>query len=194
MAQLRKMSKNLRIVSIMNTNKSKKNCTHFMFLSQFDKVFMCFYLFNSWCLSMHKIVNWKILGAQMNSLLESVKSSSPQAHIASFGGRAVVVVRNPYKAILSYWNFFNTKSHTRSSTIISFDIVINITIIAIGLNRSQERYVLNVYFFLFYCCCSSFWKKWLSASVKKCSVRFGKFVRSLTFFLLLSIIFLNLIF
>jgi len=34
-------------------------------------------------------------------------------HISTFKGRAVVVVRNPYKAILSYWNFFNTKSHTR---------------------------------------------------------------------------------
>lgn len=32
--------------------------------------------------------------------------------IESFGGRAVIVVRNPYKAILSYWNFYNTKSHT----------------------------------------------------------------------------------
>ena len=30
----------------------------------------------------------------------------------TFEGRALLVVRNPYKAILSYWNFFNTKSHT----------------------------------------------------------------------------------
>ena len=116
---------------------------------------------------MHKKVNRKILDAQMNSLLESLQSSSPQAHIASFGGRGVVVVRNPYKAILSYWNFFNTKSHTRSNTIISFDIIINITIIAIRLNRSHERYVLDVYFFSFYCFSSSFWKKWFSASGKK---------------------------
>ena len=33
-------------------------------------------------------------------------------HIQTFQGRAVLVIRNPYKAILSYWNFFNTKSHT----------------------------------------------------------------------------------
>jgi len=33
-------------------------------------------------------------------------------HVSSFEGRAVLVIRNPYKAILSYWNFFNTKSHT----------------------------------------------------------------------------------
>jgi hypothetical protein len=32
--------------------------------------------------------------------------------VMTFQGRAVLVVRNPYKAILSYWNFFNTKSHT----------------------------------------------------------------------------------
>ena len=31
-----------------------------------------------------------------------------QDHIGAFKGRAVVLVRNPYKAILSYWNFFNT--------------------------------------------------------------------------------------
>ena len=26
-------------------------------------------------------------------------------HVSQFGGRGVLVVRNPYKAILSYWNF-----------------------------------------------------------------------------------------
>ena len=35
-----------------------------------------------------------------------------EEHVREFGGRAVVVVRNPYKAILSYWNYFNTQSHT----------------------------------------------------------------------------------
>ena len=35
--------------------------------------------------------------------------------VKGFGGRGVVLVRNPYKAILSYWNFFNTKSHTSTA-------------------------------------------------------------------------------
>ena len=35
-------------------------------------------------------------------------------HVAHFGGRGVLVIRNPYKAILSYWNFKRTKSHTKT--------------------------------------------------------------------------------
>ena len=35
-----------------------------------------------------------------------------QIHI--FGGRAVLVIRNPYEAILSYWNFKQTQSHTKT--------------------------------------------------------------------------------
>ena len=35
-------------------------------------------------------------------------------HLGQFGGRGVLVIRNPYKAILSYWNFSKTKSHTNS--------------------------------------------------------------------------------
>ena len=35
-------------------------------------------------------------------------------HVAQFGGRGVLVIRNPYKAILSYWNFKRTKSHTKT--------------------------------------------------------------------------------
>ena len=35
-------------------------------------------------------------------------------HVALFGGRGVLVIRNPYKAILSYWNFKRTKSHTKT--------------------------------------------------------------------------------
>ena len=31
-----------------------------------------------------------------------------------FGGRAVLVIRNPYEAILSYWNFKKTQSHTKT--------------------------------------------------------------------------------
>ena len=35
-------------------------------------------------------------------------------HIGQFGG--VLVVRNPYKALLSYWNLKRTGSHTRTLT------------------------------------------------------------------------------
>ena len=35
-------------------------------------------------------------------------------HIKQFGGRGVLVIRNPYKAILSYWNFKMTRSHTET--------------------------------------------------------------------------------
>ena len=34
-------------------------------------------------------------------------------HVRLFGGRGVLVIRNPYKAILSYWNFIRTGSHTK---------------------------------------------------------------------------------
>ena len=37
-------------------------------------------------------------------------------HIGRFGGRGVLVVRNPYKALLSYWNLKRTGSHTRTIT------------------------------------------------------------------------------
>ena len=39
-----------------------------------------------------------------------------QKHVKQFGGRGVMVIRNPYKAILSYWNFKTTKSHTKTNT------------------------------------------------------------------------------
>ena len=35
-------------------------------------------------------------------------------HIKQFKGRGVLVIRNPYKAILSYWNFKTTRSHTKT--------------------------------------------------------------------------------
>ena len=35
-------------------------------------------------------------------------------HVNHFDGKGVLVIRNPYKAILSYWNFKNTKSHTKT--------------------------------------------------------------------------------
>ena len=36
-------------------------------------------------------------------------------HIKQFGGRAVLVIRNPYKAILSYWNLLQTGSQTKTA-------------------------------------------------------------------------------
>ena len=36
-------------------------------------------------------------------------------HIEIFEGRAVLVVRNPYKAIISSWNYAKTHSHTESA-------------------------------------------------------------------------------
>jgi len=35
-------------------------------------------------------------------------------HINKFGGRAVLVIRNPYEAILSNWNWKKTNSHTKT--------------------------------------------------------------------------------
>ena len=37
-----------------------------------------------------------------------------QQHIRQFGGRGVLVIRNPYKAIISFYNFARTGSHTKS--------------------------------------------------------------------------------
>ena len=36
-------------------------------------------------------------------------------HVADFGGRGVLVIRNPYKAILSHWNWQGTQSHTKTA-------------------------------------------------------------------------------
>ena len=33
-------------------------------------------------------------------------------HVDMFGGRAIVIIRNPYKAILSYWNLITTHSQS----------------------------------------------------------------------------------
>ena len=41
-------------------------------------------------------------------------------HVRLFGGRGVLVIRNPYKAILSYWNFVRTNSHTKTVAAESF--------------------------------------------------------------------------
>ena len=35
-------------------------------------------------------------------------------NVKKFGGRAVLAIRNPYQAILSYWNFWKTRSHTET--------------------------------------------------------------------------------
>ena len=37
-----------------------------------------------------------------------------QEHVRQFGGRGVLVIRNPYKAILSFFNFRRTGSQTKS--------------------------------------------------------------------------------
>ena len=37
-----------------------------------------------------------------------------QKHIRQFGGRGVLVIRNPYKAIISYYNYKMTRSQTKS--------------------------------------------------------------------------------
>ena len=39
-----------------------------------------------------------------------------QKHVQSFGGRGVMVIRNPYRAVLSYWNYKTMKSHTKTNT------------------------------------------------------------------------------
>lgn len=33
-------------------------------------------------------------------------------HIRTFGGRGVLLIRNPYRAILSAWNYYNSMNHT----------------------------------------------------------------------------------
>ena len=33
-------------------------------------------------------------------------------HIRTFAGRGILLIRNPYHAILSYWNFLHTSSPT----------------------------------------------------------------------------------
>ena len=37
-----------------------------------------------------------------------------EKHIREFGGRGVLVIRNPYKAIISFYNFAKTGSQTKS--------------------------------------------------------------------------------
>ena len=45
------------------------------------------------------------------------EDSKQQKHIEVFGGRGVLVVRNPYKALVSSWNYARTHSHTESADI-----------------------------------------------------------------------------
>ena len=42
-------------------------------------------------------------------------------HIQQFGGRGVLVIRNPYKAFISHWNYFKTGSQTKSAALESLD-------------------------------------------------------------------------
>ena len=46
--------------------------------------------------------------------------SERKKRIAIFRGRAVVIVRNPYKAFISYWNLRKSGSHTGKATRKSF--------------------------------------------------------------------------
>ena len=73
-------------------------------------------------------------------------------HINMFGGRAVVVIRNPFKAILSYWNYISTKSHTASANKTSFSSQKFKDFAFVGINRWYEiisdwlKYGTEVYF------------------------------------------------
>ena len=59
-----------------------------------------------------------------STLLQKTHHAMPQSkifklewrldHIRKFGGRAVLVVRNPYKAIISFYNFYQTGSQKKS--------------------------------------------------------------------------------
>ena len=52
--------------------------------------------------------------SQTNILCQDYDLGWRRRHVSQFGGRGVLVVRNPYKAILSYWNFKMTRSHTET--------------------------------------------------------------------------------
>ena len=59
-----------------------------------------------------------------STLLQKTHHAMPQSkifklewrldHIRKFGGRAVLVIRNPYKAIISFYNFYQTGSQKKS--------------------------------------------------------------------------------
>jgi len=55
----------------------------------------------------------------INSQYATFSLAWRQEHINMFGGRGVVVVRNPFKAVLSYWNYVSTQSHTKSVDVAS---------------------------------------------------------------------------
>ena len=59
-------------------------------------------------------------------------------HIRDFGGRGVVVIRNPYKAILSYWNFKNTQSHTKTISAKTFHSREFRDFVVVGIERWLE--------------------------------------------------------
>ena len=46
-----------------------------------------------------------------NTLYSKYNLTWRKKHVAIFGGRGVIVVRNPYKAIISYWNWEKTGGH-----------------------------------------------------------------------------------
>jgi len=77
-------------------------------------------------------------------------------HVAQFGGRAIVIVRNPFKCVISYWTFLKTGSQTEGlkdkDSLLSHDFRY---FALIGINRWLElitdwiEYGSEVYF-LFY--------------------------------------------
>ena len=50
------------------------------------------------------------------SRIQDTEARLAAQHIGRFEGRGVMVVRNPYKALLSYWNLKRTGSHTGTIT------------------------------------------------------------------------------
>ena len=59
-------------------------------------------------------------------------------HVQQFSGRGVLVIRNPYKAILSYWNFKNTKSHTKTVDVSSLHSEQFLDFVRVGAERWLE--------------------------------------------------------
>lgn len=59
-------------------------------------------------------------------------------HVREFHGRAVVVVRDPYFAIIAYWNYWSTLSHTETDCQESFKTAEFSQFVMIGISRWTE--------------------------------------------------------
>ena len=46
---------------------------------------------------------------------ENYSLSQRRGHVAQFGGRGVLVIRNPYKALRAYWNLHESGSQTKTA-------------------------------------------------------------------------------